>query len=272
MQAFSVGSTYPNFAAMNDQARLGIAGGEIMIVCNLIDPADDEINLFKSGAPLKLTAARFDDLLVMTAFFGDISFDMSYTPHIGAAHGLDALPLEGAGYPITVYLFDGRGKLLNIRRVGLSGAMSMEIYAIVHDIEARPFSRAAYEGSLRRMYQFSIDELAALASPAGRYTAGENDTTTMRVFQATSRYPGHIPQEIEHLYTYVADAGHTILAVPERFEAEARGNVGDYLVPMPVKLVLANGYRFMPDGKNIVVPCEYDDDLGLVSPPEYDEY
>ena len=274
MEAFSVGHVYPQFAANEDMARMGIANGELYIICNLTNPSQSEIKLFQSGSTLALTAARYDDLLVMTAYFGgEISFDMTYTPHLGGAHGLSEPSLEGMGYPLTVYLFNESGKLLNIRRVGLSGAISCEVYSIVRAIQARPFSREAYMASLNRMYQtLTTDELAALASPAGHYAVGTAETTTARVFEPASNYPGAIPREIDHLYTYVADAGHSILAVPERFEKQAEGNVDYYLVPMPVKLVLAKGYRFLPDKKNIVVPCEYDDELGLVYPPEYDEY
>lgn len=86
-------------------------------------------------------------------------------------------------------------------------------------------------------------------------------------------YPRPLPAEIAHLHAYVIDGGHCILAVPTVFDKLAAERGAElYEVPLPVKYVLAKGWKPFEGTDSILVDVPYDEDLGAMVPAGYDEF
>jgi len=83
-------------------------------------------------------------------------------------------------------------------------------------------------------------------------------------------YPGQLPAELKPYHYYILDSGHSIMCVLEVHMEEAKGDMDNYEVPVPVKYVLEKGYRIV-DGY-IVIEAEYSPDIGLLVDDEYSEY
>lgn len=86
-------------------------------------------------------------------------------------------------------------------------------------------------------------------------------------------YPKPLPAELAHLHAYITDAGHCILSVPAVFanEAAARG-YELYEVPLPVRYVLAKGWKRIQGTDSILVEVPYSMDFGAMVPDGYDEF
>ena len=82
------------------------------------------------------------------------------------------------------------------------------------------------------------------------------------------RYPRPLPDDLAPWYCYTADSGHSIVVVAS--QVQAGQPLADFLVPAPVKAVLAAGYT-LRDG---YVWCDlpYDATLGLVTEAGMDEF
>ena len=83
-----------------------------------------------------------------------------------------------------------------------------------------------------------------------------------------------LPPELEHAYAYISDQGHTIIVLIDEL-MQAGEHVDDYLLPVPVRLVLhmgynvdANGYVHLRMGQGM----SYDSRIGLTLPEGYDEW
>lgn len=83
-------------------------------------------------------------------------------------------------------------------------------------------------------------------------------------------YPGQLPEELKPYHYYLLDSGHSIMCVLEIHLRDAKGNMDDYEVPVPVKYVLEKGYRIVD--QYIIVDAEYSKELGLIIDDGYDEY
>lgn len=84
----------------------------------------------------------------------------------------------------------------------------------------------------------------------------------------TKSYSNPLPLELEAWYCYPIDAGHSIVCVPKPC-FQSGSDLTRWLLPVPVKSVL-RGYSV--EGEYIVVDYPYDPLMGLLTPPEDDEY
>ena len=266
MQSYAIGQTISRFASLGDTMYISISGNVISLLCALTDPSPEDVSAFSADTPFRLTCDRFDDLLVMTAKFGPIEYDATYTPHLGTPPSL-AMPYEPYGYPLHVLLVDQSGTIRAMRVLGLPTSFSRVIYTIIHDISSQPFDTVAYHRSIRSMYA-RFPTVASLAAVARAVCTQDGCTLSPHAPRPEEPRKTAVPPELEHLRS--SRYGDDILAIPDRFADQAAQKPEDYQVPMPVRFVLSQGYTFLPDGKNIVVPCEYDDFLGLILPDEYD--
>ena len=83
-------------------------------------------------------------------------------------------------------------------------------------------------------------------------------------------YPGKLPEELIPYNYYILDAGHSIMCVLAVHLNEAKGNMDDYEVPVPVKYVLEKGYRFV--NQYIIIEAGYSNEIGLMVDDVYYEY
>ena len=84
----------------------------------------------------------------------------------------------------------------------------------------------------------------------------------------TKSYPRQLPPELAAWYCYPEDAGHSIVCVlKQHYQPDT--DLTDRLIPVPVKSV-QRGYEVK--GSYIIVDLPYDSNLGLITPPEDDEY
>lgn len=88
-------------------------------------------------------------------------------------------------------------------------------------------------------------------------------------------YPHPLPEELRSWYAYVAGGGHSVVGLLEAHYQRDRDPT-DMMMPLPVRSVL-RGYqiRESPVGPVVVATSDvlrYDDELGLMSPKEDDEY
>lgn len=85
-------------------------------------------------------------------------------------------------------------------------------------------------------------------------------------------YPGELPEELENLHYYILDGGHCIVVIPEVFrdKAVARG-CWRYEVPIPVKYVLAKGWKRIEGTDSVSCDVPYGE-FGAEVPAEYDEF
>lgn len=266
MNSYTIGQTISYFANLGDAMYMTISGSAIVLLCALTDPTPEDISAFAAESPFRLTCDRFDNLLVMTAKFGSIEYDATYTPHLGTPPSL-SVPDAPYGYPLNVLLVDQSGTIRAMRVLGLPTEFSRTIYSIITDISSIPFDNLAYHRSINSMYA-RFPTVASLAAVAR--ASCTNDGCTISPYAPRPDEPAStaVPPELAHLR--ISRYGDDILAIPDRFADQAAQKPEDYQVPMPVRFVLDQGYTFLPDGKNILVPCEYDDDLGLILPEEYD--
>jgi hypothetical protein len=85
------------------------------------------------------------------------------------------------------------------------------------------------------------------------------------------KYKGYLPKDLEKHHIYYADSGHSIVCVLESHLEEAqKTDMEMYEVPVPVKYVIHNGYRFV--NGHVVVDAPYDEFLGLVVDEKYRDY
>lgn len=80
-----------------------------------------------------------------------------------------------------------------------------------------------------------------------------------------------LPEELKEYCYYIADAGYSIMAIPEVFLKEHFGSMDlwEYEIPMPVKYVLEKGYRFFEE--YVIVQADYDNETGLIADEKYEE-
>ena len=83
-------------------------------------------------------------------------------------------------------------------------------------------------------------------------------------------YPNTLPVELEPYYVYLKDAGHSILCVLKTHLNNARGQMDDYEIPIPVKYVLEKGYELQ--GDYVIVDAVYDSITGVDIDESYSEY
>lgn len=85
---------------------------------------------------------------------------------------------------------------------------------------------------------------------------------------AGKQYPAPLPADVLPWYAYTRDGGHSIVcALAQHYQPDT--DLTDELVPVPVKTVL-RGYTVR--GGYVVVDAAYRPDVGLVTPPEDDEF
>ncbi len=82
------------------------------------------------------------------------------------------------------------------------------------------------------------------------------------------KYHSRLPQELENWHCYTSDGGHNILCCLKK-DYQPNTNLADYLVPIPVKLVLKN---YEIKGNYVVVDAPYTEQLGLIFDPEDEEF
>ncbi|WP_130855687.1 hypothetical protein [Olivibacter jilunii] len=101
------------------------------------------------------------------------------------------------------------------------------------------------------------------------------DSIVERFFDGTEylvrgkQYHSPIPEELRPWYCYTTDGGHSILALIESHFDPENEELLDEMCPCPVKSVLRK-YRIFKGYP--VVPLEYNDDIGLVTDTEDDEF
>lgn len=83
-------------------------------------------------------------------------------------------------------------------------------------------------------------------------------------------YHSPLPAPLAAWYCYTVDGGHSVLvAVAEFYRTGA--NPSSFLVPAPVKTVLAHPWR-EEEGYVVVDGLQYDGEVGLRTPPGDDEF
>lgn len=91
-------------------------------------------------------------------------------------------------------------------------------------------------------------------------------------------YPKPLPPELQQWYCYAVDGGHSILAILPMHLAVWQGAGGDeeeirqYLCPIPVKSVLRGWWTECGYVVASSPVLRYDPELGLVYPPEDEEF
>lgn len=103
-------------------------------------------------------------------------------------------------------------------------------------------------------------------------TMNINDIKIMIASMATPyKYKGYLPKDLEKHHVYYADSGHSIVCVLESHLDQAqKTDMEMYEVPVPVKYVIHNGYRFV--NGHVIVDAPYDEFLGLVVDEKYRDY
>ena len=82
------------------------------------------------------------------------------------------------------------------------------------------------------------------------------------------RYSGNLPAFLEQWYVYTSDGGHCILCILQQDYKEGV-DLTNYLIPVPVKTVLRSHAL---KGNYVVVDLPYNSNIGLIAPPEDDEF
>ena len=80
-----------------------------------------------------------------------------------------------------------------------------------------------------------------------------------------------IPEALKPFSCFVPDSGYCVLAVPEIFADNGDNEPEMYVVPLPEKYVVENGWRMLGSG----VPCvdvPYDNMLGAMVDERYDTW
>lgn len=82
------------------------------------------------------------------------------------------------------------------------------------------------------------------------------------------RYPGNLPANVEKWYAYCSDGGHCLVCVLAQDYKEG-ADLKNYLVPVPVKTVMRS---HEVKGGYVVVNVPYSEEIGLMAPPEDEEF
>lgn len=84
-------------------------------------------------------------------------------------------------------------------------------------------------------------------------------------------YPG-LPTELQEFNYWIADSGHSIMAIPECLlnKADENGDLDGFECAFPVKYVLEIGYRIYKN--HVIVDGVYSSKFGLVVDESYSEY
>lgn len=92
-----------------------------------------------------------------------------------------------------------------------------------------------------------------------------------REYVRKDNYQG-LPDELKEFNYWIADSGHSIMAIPECLFSRAieSGNFDDYEVSFPVKYVLEVGYRMYKG--YVLVDGTYSSKVGLIIDESYTEY
>ena len=91
------------------------------------------------------------------------------------------------------------------------------------------------------------------------------------MIRKVDNYPG-LPEELKEYCYWLADAGYSIMAIPEVFIKEHFGSMElwQYECPVPVRYVLEKGYKFFEE--YVVVDVSYNDEWGLEVDEAYVDY
>lgn len=82
-------------------------------------------------------------------------------------------------------------------------------------------------------------------------------------------YHTPLPPELQPWYVYTRDGGHCITVAVQRFYRPG-ADPEEFLVPAPVKAVLAAGWR--TEAGYVVCDLNYDPSIGLITLADHDEW
>ena len=149
MNTFSVGTRYPEFASGADIIRCAVDASGITLFVSLAGISASEEAQFQQDAPFEVRYCVVRGVFFWLVKFGLMEWmDAPYNPALGEPVEL-ALVDDGAGYALTILLFDSRtGELRNIRLIGLGTDFSRAVRREIQGLLANPLPAPIYDSAL----------------------------------------------------------------------------------------------------------------------------
>ncbi len=284
--SYQVGQPFPdtryNTGAEGGTVRFNESSFDVLIVLRGL--SNEELNAFKSGNLRYGLFCKNSIPFLVVDVDSQFNFEASFNIRKLEAAKLQPWLQSGAGL-ITFVLIEQRGfTIAALKAVSLPSDISKKLTTSLTEQLATYQTKDEVDRQITRiMNQYSTEqmfkEVARTSAPAEN-AASENPTIEKndiidRLYKGApyvlrdKQYPSPIPDDIKHLYCYITDSGHSILALVEGEDYESEPDLIELLVPCPVKTVLrtTKRYKGFP-----VVACPYDDVLGLQPPDEDVEY
>lgn len=149
MNTFSVGTRYPEFASGADIIRCAVDASGITLFVSLAGISASEEAQFQQDAPFEVRYCVVRGVFFWLVKFGSMEWmDAPYNPALGEPVELDLVD-DGAGYALTILLFDSRtGELRNIRLIGLGTDFSRAVRREIQGLLANPLPAPIYDSAL----------------------------------------------------------------------------------------------------------------------------
>lgn len=274
------GKVYSMFVGLGNSLRGLIDADKITFLLLYTNPTQKEMADFAATTSIQVRLFTKSEMF-FTLKFGTFPWmDSSYTPHLGVTH-LQAPP--AGGYKMQIALINSmNGRIESVLTSQLPYAFSQKVYDASEEARQRPWDEVVYnQHCYRIMDQYSSSQLASAS--AIRCTV---PCILMETLEATpqsrpsiadiahSPYQGEpLPKELEPFACYIPDSGNCILCIPECLLTEAKedGDLNQFEVPVPYRYVLAKGYRMIENNQFVVCDVKYDNMMGVVVPPEYED-
>lgn len=285
MHSIQVGKPFPGAYPKQQGAIMELTAGGLIVLIQFPRITNEELKAFKksfgsysyfesnTSVPVPVFIFPFPKP------FGPIDLNLNARLVDGAT--LNNY-LAAPGNVICFYLLDGP-IVAAMKIVGLDNKCVRLFCDTIKKQLQVEYDTSDFSKYLDGLYAYSSDELFRMGKIFQKVKPVQNKAERTDALSASEiieqclgqylkkgmKYPGGLPPELEKWYCYTIDRGHSILSIL-RVHYQEGMVFKDYLVPCPVKAVLAKGYEI----KNgfVVADLPYSNEVGLMTDPEFDEF
>jgi hypothetical protein len=277
-----VGQTRPALIGKPDMGNFDLQEDGLGLIRLLYArPTDKEIEAIAKGS-VKLGFIEIEGNLLLVGKFGNSNWQ-DYPFHMKKAIFLRQ-PIDYEKDLLTYVLMIDTviGKIKVVRKITMPVQMLKELEPIFDKQMKEDISQAYYKSIASIQARYTTNDLVKKAKiydcadvsveviqtsnikPQTKNT--EVNTFWIKKAQLTRfikpfvSYHAELPEELKPYYCYSIESGHSFICLsPETFKKKKRDG---YLLPVPVKMVLRNGYE-IKDGYLVCNSLPYDKDTGL---------
>jgi len=166
LQKLEVGAPYARVIGRGEGVMFDIQYPNIELIYNVSRPTQKELEEVGMGKQFEIRAAEFNDVIIITAKIGALSWiDAPYNPNLGDCR-LDNIESDTEGYGLWFLLTDSpSGIIKHMRLIGLGNRFSMQFRDLVYANKSKNIPVEQYDKKVKEVFaKYTTKELADFSS------------------------------------------------------------------------------------------------------------